>query len=70
MSKTYKTIVGIPSGEALVLPIGGIKLLLKNGLLWKEAIFDGEHHVVYYVFSDSLLPDIEWLLGELDTDEW
>lgn len=68
--KTYKTIVGLPSGETMVLPMGGINLLLQNGLLWKEAIFDGEHNVVYYVFSDSLMQEIEFTLGELDSEEW
>lgn len=69
-TKKYKTIVGLPSGETMVLPPGGIRLLLYNGLLWKEAIFDGEHNVVYYVFSDSLMDRIVDVLAELDPDEW
>jgi len=69
-TKKYITIVGLPSGETMVLPIGGINILLDNGLLWKQAIFDGEHNVVYYVFSDSLMDRIIDTLGDLDANEW
>jgi len=68
--KKYITIVGLPSGETMVLPMSVIRTLLQKGLLWKEAIFDGEHRVVYYVFSDSLMERIEDVLGDLDADEW
>jgi len=68
--KRYKTLVGLPSGEIMVVPQKAVGLLFNNGLLWKEAIYDGQHHVVHYVFEDTLIYDIYDTLGEIDQREW
>lgn len=68
--KKYKDLIGIPSGEVLSLPISIIILLKEERLIRKDAIFNGDKNIVYYVFDDENLDKIIDFLSYVDDKLW
>jgi len=71
MSSIYKIMIGLPSGEVITVSQKIIDILSSKGLLWREAIFDGDNFVVHHIYNDSTFDKIIKVLSDIpDSELW